>query len=369
MDKRLYQQYNLQFFADGPGGEKTEDATTKKLSDARKEGQVAKSQEITIGVSLITMFIILKIFVGKMGTQFLDSYEEYYGLIGTMAKEPVSIKSFQVIINDVIKDILVIALPVLLVSMVSGFLVTLAQVKWEVSTKPLLPKLNKFNPVNGFKRMFGKDKVVELIKAILKMGAIGYMVYAQLKDEWGLIQNLLSLPLLEAIGFIGEVVIDLGLKISIVYLFIGFADLFYQRYKFKKDMRMTKQEVKDEYKQSEGDPHIKGKIKAKMREAAQRRMMQSIAQADVVITNPTHFAVAIRYDKEHASAPIVVAKGADFVAQKIKEKAREHHVEIVENKPLARMLYANVEIGDEIPAELYQMVAEVLAYVYSLKTN
>ena len=166
----------------------------------------------------------------------------------------------------------------------------------------------------------------------------------------------------------GTIVINTGVKISIVYLLIGFADYIYQKHKFKEDMKMTKQEVKDEYKQSEGDPHVKGQIKQKMREASRRRMMQELPQADVVITNPTHLAVAVKYDRENSkAAPIVIAKGADYLAGKIKEVAREHDIEIVENKPLARMLYYNVEIGMEIPPELYQMVAEVLAYVYRLK--
>lgn len=175
------------------------------------------------------------------------------------------------------------------------------------------------------------------------------------------------MPLNQALEVIGSIVINTGLKIAFIYLLVGFADLFYQRYKFKKDIKMTKQEVKDEFKNAEGDPQIKGKIRAKMREASQRRMMQSVPQADVVITNPTHFAVAVKYDASAGTAPIVLAKGADYVAQKIKEIARESHVEIVENKPLARMLYANVEVGQEIPPELYQAVAEVLAMVYKMQ--
>ena len=175
------------------------------------------------------------------------------------------------------------------------------------------------------------------------------------------------MPLNQALEVIGSIVINTGLKIAFIYLLVGFADLFYQRYKFKKDIKMTKQEVKDEFKNAEGDPQIKGKIRAKMREASQRRMMQSVPQADVVITNPTHFAVAVKYDASAGAAPIVLAKGADYVAQKIKEIARESHVEIVENKPLARMLYANVEVGQEIPPELYQAVAEVLAMVYKMQ--
>ena len=165
----------------------------------------------------------------------------------------------------------------------------------------------------------------------------------------------------------GEVVLNAGLKISIAYLMIGIADYIYQKYKFREDMKMTKQDVKDEFKNTEGNPEIKGRQRQKMREVSQRRMMQDVPKADVVITNPTHYAVAVQYDAEKAKAPIVLAKGEDFLAQKIKEVAKENHVEIVENKPLARMLYANVDVGQEIPPELYQAVAEVLAMVYNMK--
>ena len=176
-----------------------------------------------------------------------------------------------------------------------------------------------------------------------------------------------DMELLQAVALIAGLIVDVGLKTSLVYLIVGIADLIYQKHKFKEEMKMTKQEVKDEYKNTEGDPQIKGRQRQRMREASQRRMMQDVPKADVVITNPTHYAVAIRYDAEVSKAPVVVAKGEDFLAAKIKEVARENQVEIVENKPLARMLYANVNVGAEIPPELYQAVAEVLAMVYNLK--
>ena len=185
--------------------------------------------------------------------------------------------------------------------------------------------------------------------------------------SWVYLVKFYGMPLNQAIEAIGNIVINMGLKISLVFMIVAFVDLIYQRRKFNNDIKMTKQEVKDEYKNAEGDPQIKGKIRSKMREASQRRMMQDVPKADVVITNPTHFAVAIKYDASTGSAPIVLAKGADYVAQKIKEIARENKVEIVENKPLARMLYANVDIGQEVPPELYQAVAEVLAMVYKMQ--
>ena len=215
--------------------------------------------------------------------------------------------------------------------------------------------------------MFSKDKIVELIKSIAKIILIMFMVYTTVKDDWVYLVKFYGMPLNQAIEAIGNIVINMGLKISLVFMIVAFVDLIYQRRKFNNDIKMTKQEVKDEYKNAEGDPQIKGKIRSKMREASQRRMMQDVPKADVVITNPTHFAVAIKYDASTGSAPIVLAKGADYVAQKIKEIARENQVEIVENKPLARMLYANVDVGQEVPPELYQAVAEVLAMVYKMQ--
>lgn len=208
---------------------------------------------------------------------------------------------------------------------------------------------------------------MELIKSIAKIVLIMFIVYSTVKDDWVYLVKFYGMPLNQAIEAIGNIVINMGLKISLVFMIVAFVDLIYQRRKFNNDIKMTKQEVKDEYKNAEGDPQIKGKIRSKMREASQRRMMQDVPKADVVITNPTHFAVAIKYDASTGSAPIVLAKGADYVAQKIKEIARENKVEIVENKPLARMLYANVDIGQEVPPELYQAVAEVLAMVYKMQ--
>lgn len=238
---------------------------------------------------------------------------------------------------------------------------------WKISGKPLKPELSKFNPINGFKRMFSKDSLFELVKSIVKVALVMYVAYSEIKDRQGELFVIYDMELLQAVALIAGLIVDVGLKTSLVYLIVGIADLIYQKHKFKEEMKMTKQEVKDEYKNTEGDPQIKGRQRQRMREASQRRMMQDVPKADVVITNPTHYAVAIRYDAEVSKAPVVVAKGEDFLAAKIKEVARENQVEIVENKPLARMLYANVNVGAEIPPELYQAVAEVLAMVYNLK--
>lgn len=363
-------RYNLQFFAEGQGGEKTEPATDKKLSDARNEGQVAKSREVANCLGLLALFLVLKIWVGAMGTEFLQLFS------GVYVRIPEAIKMYggQVpegelfaVLKYGLVQIMIIIAPMFIVGFLVSFLSDYIQVKWKVTGKPLKPKFNKLNPISGMKRIISINSIVELIKSIAKIGLVIYVAYSYLNGKKETIFYLYSMPLMQAIQLSGELVIEMGLRIALVYLIIALADYAYQKIKFAKDMRMSKQEIKEEYKQQEGDPQIKGKIRQRMREASQRRMMQDLPKADVVITNPTHYAVAIKYDPEQYEAPIVLAKGEDYLAQKIKEAAKENHIEIVENKPLARMLYANVEVGQLVPPELYQAVAEVLAFVYHLQ--
>lgn len=364
-------EYNLQFFAkDGPGGEKTEPATQKKLDDARKEGQVAKSKEIANGMGLMALFLVLKIWTGKMGTGFLETFNTIYNripqvanLIGGVAPENEMI----LLLRHGVTQLLLIILPILLVGFVVAFVSDIWQVKWKPTTKPLQPKLSKLNPIKGFQKIFSVNSLVELLKSFIKILIIVWMAYSYIKDKTEYLFYLYDMEIMPALSLILQVITDLGIRIAAVYLVFAFADYAYQKWKFSEDMKMTKQEVKEEYKNQEGDPQVKGKIRSKMMEVSRRRMMQALPQADVVITNPTHYAVAIKYDPAISDAPVVIAKGQDFLAQKIKEIARENKVEIVENKPLARMLYANVEVGEAVPPEMYQAVAEVLAFVYHLQ--
>ncbi len=360
-------EYNLQFFANqGEGGEKTEDATPKKLEDARKEGQVAKSQDVAVAVLLLVLFACLKVFGIFMRDHSIGIFKICYGSIGDYVNDFTKLRAMNIMAVGG-REIFLIGGPILALALLAAVVVNVAQVKWRPTMKPLQPKLSKISPISGFKRLFSKDKIFELLKSVAKLGVLFYVVYTSLRDEWGLVINIYQLDLLPALALIINTVIDVGFKITVVFMILAFADYIYQRRKFKNDMKMTKQEVKDEYKNTEGNPQIKSRIRSKMQEASRRRMMQSVPEADVVITNPTHLAVAIKYDKALGEAPVVLAKGADYLAGKIKDTARENKVEIVENKPLARMLYYNVEIGDQIPPELYQMVAEVLAYVYSVQ--
>lgn len=364
-------EYNLQFFAkEGPGGEKTEPATQKKLQDARKEGQVAKSKEIANGVGLLSLFLLLKIWIGNISISFLELFGGVYNRIPEMSGMPygtVPMANIEAVLRQSMLQLLIIMIPIFLVGVVVAFGSDVVQVKWRPTAKPLQPKLSKINPISGFKRILSPNSLVELVKAVAKIGLILYVSWRYVQGKIDILFYLLDMPLLAAVQEIGTIVIDLGIRISAIFMIIALLDYIYQKWKFGNDMKMTKQEVKDEYKDQEGDPQIKGKQRQRMQEASRRRMMQSLPEADVVITNPTHYAVALKYDSELYAAPIVIAKGADYLAAKIKEEAKTYDIEIYENKPLARMLYTNVDIGEQIPSELYPAVAEVLAYVYHIR--
>ena len=364
-------EYNLQFFAeDANGAEKTEQPTAKKLDDARKEGQVAKSQEIATAFSLLAFFILLRLMYGFIGTNFEQIFGRVYNNIPNVARTYdgfLPVQYIRSILNNALLTMLLICSPFFATGFLVAFLCDLVQVGFKPTGKPLQPKLSKLTPISGMKKIFSTRKLFDLAKSILKLAVMAIVIISFFNGRTESLFLLYDMPLRQAIGLMGSLIIELGIRIAAAYMVIAFADLIYQRRKFTKDMMMTKQEVKDEFKNSEGNPEIKGAQKRRMMQASRRRMMQAIPQADVVITNPTHYAVAIKYDAAVSDAPIVVAKGSDYLAQRIKEIAKENNVEIVENKPLARMLFANVEVGEMVPPELYKAVAEVLAYVYHLK--
>ena len=365
--------FSLQFFAkDGPGGEKTEEPTAKKLSDARNEGQVAKGKDLTSAVMLLVLFMVLRFTVGNIGVGFIECFNKNYTQIGdlfTATHGEYNMQYTIALIRSAALDMLKLLIPFFGIGFILAIVIELAQVKWKPTSKPLQPKFSKFNPVNGIKRMFSVRTLVSLIKQIVILVVIFIVVYNKLKSRMSDIYMLYDIPLISAIMLLGGIIFDIGTVICVIYTIIGIADYVFEKRKFKKEMMMTKQEVKDEWKNTEGNPEVKNKIRQKMSEASRRRMMQAVPEADVVITNPTHFAVALKYEQNKGKAPVVIAKGEDYLAAKIKEAARENNIEIVENKPLARMLYYNVELDEEIPPELYQAVAEVLAFVYNIKNK
>lgn len=361
--KKQFMRLDLQFFAkDG----KTEKATPKKREDARKEGQVAKSNELNTAVIIIGFFALMSAF----GTMYIKKLKTM--TVGFMTKIPLIIteEGFNLsatLLGSLIKDILILSIPLWGGLFVIAFTVTIVQVGYKPTTKAIQPKFSKLNPMKGFKKIFSKDALIELVKSIFKVVILSAVLYNTIKDDLYVFFKFYDFSTIQILYNIADLVGKIGFYVGGSFLAIAVADYAYQKFKFEDSIKMSKQDLKDEYKQSEGDPQIKGKRRQKMREMSMRRMMKDVPKADVIITNPTHFAVAIKYDKTSGKAPLVLAKGVDNMAQKIKEVAREHNVEIVENKPLARSLYATVEIGEEISPELYAAVAEVLAFVYSLK--
>lgn len=351
--------------AEQSSGDKTEEATPKKRQDARKEGNVPQSKEITIAVTLIVSFYVFKLLYPWMCSYVMSVITE------TMERIPkinvLNESDAQSLFLDYLIKFGIASLPVLLAVGLVAIIASMAQTKMLVNFKSLKPKFNRMNPLEGIKRLFSLKGFIEVLKSVLKIVILIYIIYICIKNKLEYVPKLIDSPIETSAGFTGNLIFDIVEKVIIAFVVIAVADFFYQRYQYSKNLKMTKQEVKEEYKSTEGDPQIKGKIKQKQREISQRRMMQEVPNADVIIRNPTHFAVAVKYDAEKNAAPVVLAKGQDLVALRIVKIAEENDITIVENVPLARGLYAAVEPGQEIPREFYNPVAEVLAYVYSLK--
>lgn len=353
--------FDLQLF----NGEKTEDPTSKRKSDARKKGQVAKSQEMNSAFILLSAFMALKV----IGSYVYDQIVAYIVFIFSnlsFLSQDLSVNGLMYLFFGILGVLAKTALPIMLSIMLIAVIVNLYQVGINFTTQPLMPSLNKLDPISGAKKMFSKRSLVELAKSIFKIVVVGYFIIQFLREEIGYLPQLIYSDLYASLNFVTSVIFRLAFQLCGVLLILAAFDFMYQKWEHKQSLKMSKQDVKEEMKQSEGDPFIKGKIRQKQRAMAMQRMMQEVPKADVIITNPTHFAVALKYEKG-MTAPLVVAKGQDLIAQRIKAIAREAKVVIVENKPLARALYSTTEVGDIVPQELYKSVAEVLAYVYRLK--
>lgn len=343
-------------------GEKTEEPTAKKRQDARKKGQVARSQELNTAFVLLIGFLILRILWEYIYGNIAEYTIYLYGnLSQSMSTEGIS-ELFIGIMILLAKTVL----PVMFAILIIGMGINCFQVGLMVSTEKLEPKLSNLNPINGFGRIFSKRSLVELCKSIFKIIVIGYFLYRYLKDQIPLLPQFIFFDLPQSLATAADIIFTMAFQVVGVIMVMAMADYAYQSWQTTQDLKMSKQEVKDEYKQMEGDPQIKGKIKQKQRQMAMQRMMSEVPKADVIVTNPTHLAVALKY-KKGMIAPLVVAKGQDRVAERIKQIARENRIIIVENKPVARALYEAVDVGGSVPAELYQAVAEIIAYVYRIK--
>jgi flagellar biosynthetic protein FlhB len=355
---------NLQLFAE----EKTEPATAKRRRESREKGQVAKSKEITTAVLLLVTFITIRMFASSIFTNMTELLQMFF-TFPIKTDDAINIGD---IINIYTRCLWVFAktmAPILVISALVAVVLNYLQIGFLFTLKPLVPQFSKLNPIEGFKNIITKNAIVELVKSLLKIGVIGYVIYDYLRSNFTVIPELLGMEIGATAVFIGNTIINTGIRVAMVLIVISVFDYAYQFWAFEKRLRMSKEEIKQEYKNTEGNPQIKSKIREKQRQMSLRRMMTEVPKADVIITNPTHFAIAVKYDSTKAEAPIVLAKGKDIIAQKIKEIAKDNNIPTVENKPLAQALYKSVEIGEMVPAELYKAVAEVLAFVYSLKNN
>ena len=350
--------FDLQRFA----GEKTEEPTAKKRADARKKGQVGRSQEVNSAFVLLVGFFALKL----LWDSIYVSIATYTTYVFTNLNQTVDTENILRIFIGIILVLAKTAFPIMIFIMLIGLAVNFFQVGLNINTESIEFKLDKLNPINGFGRIFSKRSLVELAKSFFKIIVIGFFLYRFIHEQILAMPQFMFFDLTTSLALVAELIFPMSFIVIGVIMIMAFLDYGYQKWQTTQDLKMSKQEVKDEMKQTEGDPQIKGKIRQKQRQMAMARMMKEVPKADVIITNPTHYAVALSYEQGMV-APTVIAKGQDLVAQRIKEIGREARVPIVENKPLARTLYAAVQVGDAVPQELYQAVAEVLAYVYRLK--
>lgn len=344
--------------------DKTEQATPKKKSDARKKGQVARSKEVNLALTMLAATLVFLTIGSYVGNSLKDTMQMF---LSNYLLNDLDYNSLKGITLTVMWRIALVILPIILPIMIMGILANFIQVGFMVTQEPLKPQLSKINPLKGFKRIFSFRTVIETIKNLIIVTILGYVGYGFIRDNYSYIMQMANLRIGAVPASFGKLVISIFSKITIIMVVVALADYLYQRYEYNKELKMTKQEVKEEFKQQEGDPQIKSKIKQRQREMASRRMMQAVPDATVVVTNPTHIACALRYKEGEDSAPTLIAKGADYMAIKIKEIAKDNEVPIIENRALARMIYAQVEIDSEVPVEMYQTVAEVLALVYKMK--
>ncbi|CAM3142260.1 flagellar biosynthesis protein FlhB [Paenibacillus lupini] len=358
--RSYYLELDLQLFSQ----EKTEKATPKKTQDARKKGQIAKSNDLPSSMILLFTFATFAALGNYYKTRIMGLFRE---LFENWMMMDVTEENVMPLFNEIAVDMLMFLAPIFAIVVIVAILGNVMQFGFLLTGEPLKMKFTKLNPINGFKQIFSMRTVVEFLKSLTKLLVIGFLVYQAIWSDWDKILLLSSLSIGQIFQFAAGLTIKLGLETGAVLVVLAFADFMYQKYEHAKSLRMSKQDIKDEYKKSEGDPLIKGKIRERQRRMAMQRMMQDVPKADVVITNPTHFAIALQYDASKMEAPLIIAKGMDHVALRIREVAKEHGVIMMENKPLARALYERADIGDSIPADLFQAVAEVLAAVYKMK--
>ncbi|MDR1674822.1 MAG: flagellar biosynthesis protein FlhB [Oscillospiraceae bacterium] len=346
--------------------EKTEQPTAKKRRDQRKEGNVMQSKEVVTAVSLVGTYYGFQMLYAFTSGRIESFTENCIGTL-TVTHEQFVMSDMHAVFLQGLLTTLICCMPMLLIAGVLGIVPTVAQTRGLVSFKSIKPKFEKLNPIKGFQKMFSLRGVVELLKSLLKIAILGVVIYTTVNTELARIGALMDVTLGTVIIYTGTVIMNVVKNVAVYFIALALVDFLYQWWTHEKEMRMTKQEVKEEYKMTEGDPMIKSKIRQIQQQRAQARMMQQVPSADVIIRNPTHYAVALKYESGKNNSPAVIAKGADFIALKIIDIGKKHSIIIKEDKPLARALYETVDVGREIPEEFYRAVADILAYVYNIK--
>lgn len=349
------------------GGDKSEEPTPHRMREAREKGQVAKSHEITVAAVLLITYYAMQYFGPFMWGNLAQSTQALFNLVPEARNFDLAFVSYTLTIAG--RGFFFAIAPILGVAFMATFIAEVMQTGFVVSTEPLSPKLEKINPLSGFKKMFSMQGFVELIKSLLKIGIVFYIAWYAAKDDLPAIIMLIQAQPWDAIMLGGKIALTIALRVGYFYILIAILDYFYKRWEFMKNLRMSKQEIKEEYKRLEGDPLVKQRIRDLQRQAAYQRMMGSVPQADVVVTNPIHIAVALKYNSKDMRAPRVLAKGERKIAEEIVRIAEANEISVVQNEPLARSVFRTTKINQEVPRELYQAIAEVLAYIYKIKRD
>ena len=346
------------------GEEKTEKATPKKRKDQRKEGNVLQSKEIGIAASVLGIFAAMRLLLGFISENIFSYTGSVFEELGSTY---VTTDNIMTIWVDVITVFGITVGPVCLIAIFLGIIPTIAQTRGLFTMKALKPKFSRLNPLSGIKKLFSLQSIVGILKGLIEVIIISVVIYNEIRDRLPKFVMLIDTGVAAGVTYALVTIFDLVMLICIMLVFVAAADFLFQWWQFEKKLKMSKQEVKEEFKQMEGDPQIKSKIKQRQQQMATQRMMHDVPKADVVVRNPTHFAVALKYDQDKNNAPQVLAKGKDLIALRIVQIAEENDVMTIENPPLAMSLYSMVDVGREIPAELYNAVAEVLTVVYREK--
>lgn len=344
--------------------DKTEKATPKKREDERKKGNIFQSTDVVSALSILGIFVVLKIAFPYMYVYFGNFLIAFFGRIRTV--NGLDVNAAQILMTDALTALLLLCAPVMAASILIAVLATGVQTRFRFSGEKIKFKLSNLSPLQGIKRLFSLRSVIDVLKSIIKITICGYVLYLQIKGICNRCIGMMYGDVRDSTVSILNSIMDLVFQISLAFIGLAAVDYFYQWWEYERNIRMSKQEIKEEYKQLEGNPEIKGKIRQQQRQMARQRMMQQVPTADVIVRNPTHFAVALRYDAKKNTAPVVVAKGQDYLALRIIDIASENHIPMKEDRPLARALYASVKVNEEIPAEFYQALAEVMAWVYQL---